>query len=96
MPSYVFSFRSPKGRKPSAEEESAWMAWFESIGSSIADFGHRVGPGRLLGAAGGGSDELSGYVVVTVESLDAAATLAAGCPGLAQGGAVEIGETIES
>ncbi len=72
------------------------MRWFESIGSSIADFGHRVGPGRVLGSAGGGPDELSGYAVVTAETLDAAATLAAGCPGLAQGGAVEIGETIES
>lgn len=96
MPSYVFSFRAQMGRKPSAEEESAWMRWFESIGSSIVDFGHRVGPGPVLGAPGRGSDELSGYVVVTAETLDAAATLAAGCPGLAQGGAVEIGETIES
>ncbi len=96
MPSYVFSFRGQKGRKPSAEEESAWMRWFESIGSSVADFGHRVGPGQVLGAAGRGSDELTGYVVVTAATLDAAATLAAGCPGLAQGGAVEIGETIES
>lgn len=34
--------------------------------------------------------------MVTAESLEAAERLASGCPGVTQGGAVEIGEVVES
>lgn len=93
MSSYVVTFRSPKGRVPSAEEEAAWMSWLGTIGSSIRDFGHRVGSARLLGVRADDADVLSGYVVIDAVSLDAAADLVAGCPGLGHGGSVEIGET---
>jgi hypothetical protein len=95
MSNYVLSFRSPKGQVPSAEEEQAWMQWFGTIGSSIVQQGSRVGDSRTLGSAGDGRSALSGYTVVKAASLDAAEQLAAGCPGLAHGATVEVGEAID-
>jgi hypothetical protein len=95
MSSYVLSFRSRRDHRPSEEEEKAWMTWFETIGSSITDFGHRVSPGRTLGATPSADDVLSGYVVISAESLADAERVASGCPGLASGGTVELGPAIE-
>jgi hypothetical protein len=95
MSNYVLSFRSPKDAVPSGEEEQAWMQWFGTIGSSIVEQGTRVGDTRTLGAAGDGRSALSGYTVVKAQSLDAAEKLAAGCPGLAHGATVEVGEAVD-
>jgi hypothetical protein len=94
MSSYVLSIRGKKDRSLSSEEEAAWHQWFQSIGESITDF-HRVGQTRSLGAEAGPTVP-SSYAVVTAENLEAAERLVSGCPGLAQGGSVEIGEVVES
>ena len=49
------------------------------------------------GGLGGGSatSELSGYSVLTADSLSGAAALAKGCPVLEHGGSVEVYETID-
>jgi hypothetical protein len=96
MSSYVLSFRSAKDRSASEAEEAAWGEWFQRIAPSINDFGHRVGNGRTLGVANGRSDVLSGYIVVSAANLDDAETLAAGCPGIAHGGGVDVAEVVES
>ena len=86
-------------RTPAAEEEQAWGAWFGQLGPSIVDAGNRVGATRTLPAARRGEPGcavLTGYVVVDAADLDAAATLAAGCPGLADGVDVEVAEVIPS
>ena len=95
MSKYVFSFRGTPDRTPSAEEEGAWGGWFEQLGPSIADAGNRVGRARLVGTGPTG-DVLAGYVVVNADSLEAAITLAEGCPGLRHGGGVEVGEVVEA
>ena len=95
MSSYVLSFRGREDRSPSPAEEGAWMEWFQKIGASISDSGHRVGASRALGAANGRPDVLSGYIVVNAGSLDEAERLATGCPGLTQGGGVEVAEIVE-
>lgn len=95
MSNYVLSFRSPRDQVPSGEEEQAWMQWFGTIGNSIVDRGSRVGDVRTLGSAGDRSATLAGYVVVKAENLDAAEKLAGGCPGLAHGGTVEVGEAVD-
>ena len=93
---YVLAFRGQVGRDLTAEQVSQWPTWFEQIKDSIADFGSRVGDVRGLGVAesDGRSDALSGYIVINADSLDDAATLAAGCPALQQGGGVEVGEHV--
>lgn len=95
MSNYVLSFRGSPDHRPSDVEEKAWMAWFETIGASITDFGHRVGAGRTLGATTPTGDVLTGYVVINADSLADAERLASGCPGLASGGTVELGPAIE-
>jgi hypothetical protein len=94
MSSYVLSFRGRSDRAITADEEAAWGQWFQEIGGSVADFGHRVGRVTALGSTGAGSDVLTGYVLINAADLEAAATIAKGCPGLQQGGGVEVGETI--
>jgi aspartokinase len=94
MSSYVFLMRSRNDRALSPEQEAAWHDWFQSFGESITAF-HRVGETRTLGAEAA-STVPSSFVVVTAQSLEAAEQLASGCPGLAQGGSVEIGEVPRS
>jgi hypothetical protein len=93
MSNFVFSFRAPGNRRLDAAEEAAWGDWFQKIGANVADFGHRVGDTSPLGNCGSDS-MLGGYVVVTADSLEAAVALANGCPGLQQGGGVEVGATV--
>jgi hypothetical protein len=93
---YVLAFRGQVGRSLTAEEEARWPTWFEQIKDSIADFGSRVGQVREVGDGPGRSDALSGYIMINAESLDAAATVAGGCPILQQGGSVEVGELVDA
>ncbi|MDQ6776403.1 MAG: hypothetical protein M3071_09350 [Actinomycetota bacterium] len=93
MSSYVLSFRGQTGRASDPEQEAAWGQWFEELGASIVDFGNRVGRATTLGETAAGT-VLTGYMLIKAESYDAAVALAKGCPGLARGGAVEVGETV--
>jgi hypothetical protein len=100
MATYVLAFRSAPNRTPRAGEEAAWGSWFQSLGGAIADYGHRVGRVNVLGnggaADGGNATVLGGYIVISADSLDAATTLAEGCPGLSNGGVVEVAEAVAS
>jgi hypothetical protein len=99
MSKYVLAFRGQPGRTPAPEEEQAWGAWFGQLGPAIADMGNRTGATRTLPAARRGDPGgavLTGYVVIDAADLDTAATLAAGCPGLADGVDVEVAEVIPS
>jgi hypothetical protein len=95
MANYVLSFRTQPERSVGPDEEAAWGQWFQEIGVSIADFGHRVGRVSALGAGRGDGDTLGGYVVVTAGDFEEAVALAKGCPGLRHGGGVEVGEVVE-
>jgi hypothetical protein len=90
---YVLSFRNP-GVVPTAEQEAAWQAWFTEIGSHISDFGTRVQRAVMVGDASRGGDQLSGYVVIKADNIESAVQIANGCPGLAYGARVEVGETM--
>ncbi len=94
MSQFVFAFRGQADRETSAEQEAAWGNWFQELGGSVSDFGHRVGQATRLGV-GAADDVLTGYVVVNADSFEAAVTMAKGCPGLANGGGVDIGEAVE-
>jgi len=97
MSKYVVAFRGQPGGSASAEEEQAWGAWFGQLGQAITDRGNRVGATRTLAAAhhgDSGTAVLRGYVVIEADNLDAAAGLAAGCPGLAGTVDVEVAEVV--
>ncbi|HKR70488.1 MAG TPA: YciI family protein [Streptosporangiaceae bacterium] len=95
MSKYVFAFRNDPNRAATAGEEEAWTAWFGELGGAVTDFGNRVSRTSMVGGAGTDADALSGYVVVNADSLESAAALAKGCPGLRAGGRVEVGEVLE-
>jgi len=63
---------------------AAWGTWFGTLGSAIVDPGNPCGESRSLGAASGGS--LTGYTVLSADSLESATELAKGCPVLTDGG----------
>ncbi len=95
MSNYVFSFRGAPSRAVDADQEAAWGQWLGEIGASIVDRGNRVGRATRLGQVDSDlGTVLTGYVVVSADDFDSAVSLARGCPGLAQDGAIEIGETV--
>jgi hypothetical protein len=94
MSKFVLSFRAPKNRTLNKADEAAWGEWFGKIGADVADFGNRVGEASPLGNIGADT-VLGGYTVINADDLEAAVALAKGCPGLHQGGGVEVGTVID-
>ena len=71
-----------------------WPAWLAGIGGQPTDPGNRIGQVRDVGGAPERPDVLASYIVISASSLEAAMAVAEGCPMLAQGGTVEVGEVI--
>lgn len=101
MGKFVLAYKG--GSTPTSEEEGAkvmeaWMGWFGTLGAAIIDGGNPFGPSTAVAADGSvtsASAGLTGYSVISADSLDAAATLAKGCPILAAGGSVEVYEAMD-
>jgi hypothetical protein len=91
MPTYLITNRAPKNYRGSADAMPAWNAWFERLSANLVDRGNPVFERRTLGNCGTDT-ELGGYTLVTADNLEAAVALAEGCPHLANGGGVEVGE----
>jgi hypothetical protein len=104
MPKYVLAYHGG-GDVPQTQAEqdavmAAWGAWFESLGDAVLDIGNPTGPAQTVapdGATtdGGGPNPLTGYSLIEAANLDAAVSLAKGCPIFAANGSVEVAETIE-
>jgi len=97
MTNYVLAFRSGPDRAVPEGALEAWGAWFGQLGPAIADRGNRVGNVTRLDAAdaASGAEILTGYMVISADSMESAATLAKGCPGLAYGVSVEVAEVVD-
>ena len=86
------------GSIPQTEEEQkrvmdAWTAWFGSLGESVVDAGNPFGANAAVG--GGSTSGLTGYSILTADSLDDALGKAKGCPILDGGsGGIEVYETL--
>ncbi len=102
MANYVFAYSGGRGVSTDEAERNAqyarWGQWFGDLGSAVVDGGAATGPAKTVGPGGsvsdGGSRGLSGYSIVSADSLDAAVELAKGCPVLEIGGAVDVYEAI--
>jgi hypothetical protein len=91
------------GEMPSTPEAqqaamTAWTGWFGGLGAAVIDggnpFGGSVGiapDGTVTPGAGAG---LTGYSLLSADSLASATTMAQGCPILAGGGSVELYEAV--
>ncbi len=102
MAKYVLAYTGGATPETEAEQQAvmaAWTGWFQTLGQAIADPGNPFGPSKTVASDGsvgdGGASGLSGYSVLTADSLDAAAELAKGCPVLTAGGSVEVYETFD-
>jgi len=101
MAKFVLAYKG--GQMAATEEESKkamalWMSWFGGLGSAVSDIGNPFGAGTAVLSDGSRADitaGVTGYSIVTAESLEAAAGLAKGCPVLDGGGSVEIYEAVE-
>jgi hypothetical protein len=93
MSTFILTFRGATDRVLSEADGAAWMAWFGELGNAIVDPGSRVGATSALGVTPSAS-AVTGYTIIQADDLEAAAVLAKGCPGLTQGGGVEVGEII--
>ena len=102
MTNYVFMYSGGHGVAADEAERVAqyakWGQWFEALGAAVVDGGAATGAAKTVGPGGsvsdGGSRGLTGYSIVSADSLDAAVELAKGCPVLAVGGAVDVYEAI--
>jgi hypothetical protein len=70
--------------KPTPEIMEAWGKWFESIKDKIVDKGHLSG-GREISSEGTkdlplGLESITGFMIVTAESLDEAEQMAESNP----------------
>lgn len=89
------------GDQPSEEEGeavmAAWTAWLGGLGDAVKDGGNPAS-GQYMsvaadGSAGAGSSDVTGYSVVTADSLDAATDMAKSCPHLQANGTITVVET---
>ena len=92
MAEFIFTYRTPADYTPGTPGGiAAWQAWFQGMGSQLRDLGKPVFNRATVGDGPDGA-LLGGYSLVTAENLDEALTLAKGCPFVATGGGVEVGE----
>ena len=101
MGKYVLAYKGGSMAATEAEQKAAmekWTGWFGQLGSAVSDGGNPFGPSTAITADGsttGTSAGLTGYSILTADSLSTAADLAKGCPVLESGGSVEVYEAID-
>lgn len=102
MTNYVLLYSG--GGMPETEAEQAavmqaWGAWMGGMGEALVDGGNPTA--ASMGVASDGSvgvaavAGVSGYSIVSAESMDAALEIAKGCPILQSNGQVSVYETFQ-
>lgn len=102
MGTYVLAYVGgdyPDGDEAAAAEMERWGAWLGGLGSAVRDGGNPFGPSARVAPDGtvaeGTMSGLTGYSILTADSLDEALGMAKGCPHLASGGTIEVYETFD-
>jgi hypothetical protein len=98
MASYIIAYHG--GKPPQSPEEGAkykarWRAWVEDLGEAMTDPGSILGRSKTVSADGvsddGGPNALSGFSIVTADSIEAAIEMAKRCPHV-EHGTIEVAE----
>jgi hypothetical protein len=94
MSTFLLSYRDPKSLVLTAESVTAWSMWLDSLGDHIVDQGNPVREAQTLGSC---KDDtvLGGFSLIDAADIDTAVALAELCPGLWQGGGVEVGRIFD-
>jgi hypothetical protein len=96
MAEFILVYRSPAGYQPGDPGTvAAWRDWFAGMGPALRDVGRPVHRRATVGSTSAESTQLGGYSLVTADDLDGALALAKGCPDIAIGGGVDVGEIAE-
>lgn len=102
MANYVLVYKGggmPETEAQRQEVMAAWGNWYGGLGQAVVDGGNPFGPSTAVAANGtvsaGAPSGLTGYSIVSADSLDAATAMAKGCPILAGGGSIEVYETFQ-
>lgn len=105
MAKYLFAYHGGAAPDSESPEEvqrimGLWNDWYAELGSAIVDGGAPIMLAKTVNADGsvsdgGGANPLTGYTIVSADSLDAAAALASGCPIRQSGGSIEVAELID-
>jgi hypothetical protein len=104
MTKYVLAYHG-SAEMPDSEGEMAaimerWGAWFAGLGEHLVDGGNPIARAMTVNtdgrvSDGGGANPLSGYSIISADSMDAACDMAKGCPVLQNDGTVEVAEAID-
>lgn len=102
MTKYIFIFHGDHTPDNPADMEkvmAAWGAWFGGMGDALVSGGSPVRNAKTVLAEavsdGGGANPASGYTLVNAKDMAAAIAMAKGCPILADGGSIEVGECFD-
>jgi len=100
MANFVLLYQG--GGMPDTPEEGqrvmqAWTDWFKDLGDALVDGGNPASATKRIASDGSVSDDTgpTGYSILKADSLDAAVTLAKGCPVLDGGASIQVVETFE-
>jgi hypothetical protein len=79
---------------------NAWMSWFGGLGAAVIDSGNPFSVSAGIAANGavtqGASSSLTGYSLLSADSLAGATEMAKGCPILSGDGSVEVYEAFNA
>jgi hypothetical protein len=101
MPNYVLAYRG--GKMPESDSEmqaglAKWGAWYGQLGANAIDMGAPFGPSKSVDPSGATTDDvpsqLSGYSVISADTIDGAIAAAKMCPILEIGGSIDVYETV--
>jgi hypothetical protein len=95
MGQYVLTYKGGGMDETEAEQQEAmtnWMKWFGLLADDVVDGGT---PFASDGAVSqGGASDLTGYSIITAETLSEACDKAKGRPVLSSGGSIEVYEAL--
>jgi hypothetical protein len=101
MGKYVLAYKGGGMGESEADQQEAmtqWMNWFGSLGESVVDGGNPFGPASSVSSDGsvaqGATSALTGYSIISAETLDDACNKAKGCPVLSSGGSIDVYEAV--
>ncbi|HEX9043872.1 MAG TPA: hypothetical protein VF802_02500 [Candidatus Limnocylindrales bacterium] len=101
MSKYLLAYRGggmPESAEDQARVMAAWGEWFGRLGGAVADPGNPTSGSRTIASDGrvsNGTPSITGYSIISADSLDAAVSLAKDCPVLSSGASIEVLETVD-
>ena len=91
---YIDGGKKPESPEEGAEQMQRWKSWVDSLGDSVVNPGTPLKVSKTVtssGVADTQKNRVTGFSIVTAESIDAAVEVAKGCPYLEMG-PIEVGE----